>query len=243
MATWQMVQSKMANPDKTSVVVDGELPLRGALKCHCGSLIIGTPSRSKSGKYFYYYKCRHSKHNNIRAIKAHNQFMEFCELMSLPNGKVAEIRKGCNIALETEMKANKQKAQQKKSELAEAQDKLFSVEEKWIKNEINRDTYDRWYTPYNSTILKLKGSIERLNRDQGSVFEILKKDLDLLTDIPYVYQIADTVQKREFVNMVFDNNLYYQDGIYLTPTMMKMLLRKSLKMKGLLIYQENGGDF
>ncbi len=169
--------------------------------------------------------------------------MEFCELMSLPNGKVAEIRKGCNIALETEMKANKQKAQQKKSELAEAQDKLFSVEEKWIKNEINRDTYDRWYTPYNSTILKLKGSIERLNRDQGSVFEILKKDLDLLTDIPYVYQIADTVQKREFVNMVFDNNLYYQDGIYLTPTMMKMLLRKSLKMKGLLIYQENGGDF
>lgn len=29
----------------------------------------------------------------------------------------------------------------------------------------------------------------------------------------YVYTQADTMQKREFISMVFDNNLYYQEGV------------------------------
>ena len=47
----------------------------------------------------------------------------------------------------------------------------------------------------------------------------------------YVYTSADTIKKREFVSMVFDNNLYYQDGIYRTPIMMDMLSHNSLLMK------------
>ncbi|WP_090656424.1 zinc ribbon domain-containing protein [Parafilimonas terrae] len=71
-----MVQSKMKKPAKTKTIIDDEIPLRGVLKCHCGNPLSGASSRGKSGKYFYYYKCRHSKHNNISAIKAHNQFLE-----------------------------------------------------------------------------------------------------------------------------------------------------------------------
>jgi site-specific DNA recombinase len=58
----------------------------------------------------------------------------------------------------------------------------------------------------------------------------------------YVYTSADTIKKREFVSMVFDNNLYYQDGIYRIPTMMDMLAHNSLLMKekGYLIYEKKG---
>lgn len=229
--TWQMVQSKMKKPIKVRTVIDDEIPLRGVLKCHCSNPLSGAPSRGKSGKYFYYYKCRFSKHNNISAVKAHNQFLHACELMSLPEGKLKEIRSSCKSAIHIEMEGNKKKIKEKRQQLENEQEKLFSLEEKWIKNEINRDTYDRWYATYNYNIINLKGSVECLNRDDNKAFDILNKHLNLLTDMRYVYTQANTLQKREFVSMVFDNNLYYEEGIYRTPIMMDIFTHNSWEMK------------
>jgi len=51
------------------------------------------------------------------------------------------------------------------------------------------------------------------------------------------------MQKRDFINRVFDNNLYYQDGIYRTPTMLRIFTHNALKMKekGYLIYEKKEG--
>lgn len=140
-------------------------------------------------------------------------------------------------------KNNRQKVNEKRRQLDDVQEKLYSVEEKWIKNEISRDTYDRWYSTYNHTILSLKGSIERLGENTAKAFEILEKNLTLLSDMRYVYTRSDTLQKREFINMVFDNNLYYQDSIYRTPTMLRLFTHNALQMKeeGYLIYEKKEG--
>ncbi len=77
--------------------------------------------------------------------------------------------------------------------MEEVEEKLFSVEEKWIKNEISRDAYDKWYSTYNHSIINLKGAIERLSKDQSKVLDILKekgyliyeKRRDNLTIIPF----------------------------------------------------------
>jgi len=243
--TWRMVQEKIKRPQKIRTIIDDELPLRGLLKCHCGNPLSGAPSRGKSGRYFYYYKCKHSKHNNISAVKAHGQFLSVCELMSLPTTRVRKIRSESKSSIDKEMEVNRKKVMEKKAQLEEVEEKLFSVEEKWISNEINKDTYDRWYSTYNDTILNLKGSIDRLGKDQSRAFGILEKNLDLLTDMKYVYKQSDTLQKREFVNMVFDSNLYYEKGIYRTPTMLQVFSHNYLKMKekGVLIYEKRGDDF
>ena len=43
--------------------------------------------------------------------------------------------------------------------------------------------------------------------------------------------------------MVFDSNLYYENGIYRTPTIFRLLSHNRLKMKekGLLIYEKKEG--
>ena len=86
----------------------------------------------------------------------------------------------------------------------------------------------------------LTAAIERLSPNQGKAFEILDRNLDLLGDIRHVYTKSDTLQKREFVNMVFDGNLYYQEGIYRTPTILDIFSHNASKMeeKGCLIYQK-----
>ena len=105
--------------------------------------------------------------------------------------------------------------------------------------------YDRWYPVYSSQILNLEAAIERLGINQGKVFEVLDTNLDMLSDMRYVYTESDTLQKREFVNIVFNKNLYYQNGIYRTPTMIDMLSHNASKMeeKGYLIYQKKRDAF
>lgn len=239
-ATWQLVQSKLKKPDKIKVVVDDELPLRGVLKCHCGTPLTGAPSRGKSGKYFYYYKCKHSGHNNISAIKAHEQFLNICKLMSIPEKRIMEIRESCYNTLKEEMKTKKGLAKEKQKELDEIKRRLSAVEEKWINNEINKDTYDRWYSTYSEHIVTLSLAVERLSISNDKVYEILDRNLDMLSDIGGLYEKADTLRKRDFVKMVFDSNLYYENGIYRTPTMLELLSRNASKMegKGYLIYNK-----
>ncbi len=84
--------------------------------------------------------------------------MEVCELMSLPSARVRKIRTVTKSSLDLEMESNRKKVIEKRSQLQEVEEKLFSVEEKWIKNEINKDTKDRWYSIYSNEILNLKGS-------------------------------------------------------------------------------------
>lgn len=242
--TWQMVQAKKKKPEKQKVCLDDEIPLRGILKCHCGNPVTGAPSRGKSGKYFYYYKCKHSGHNNISAVKAHDQLAGAFELMSLSKEKVKQISASAEKNISVSMAENQSELSRIKKELVKEEELLFSVEEKYIKGTIEKDTYQRWYTNYTDSILTLKGTIERLDRSQDKVLELLRENIDKLTDLRYVYLSADTIGKRELVNTVFDSNLYYQDGIYRTPTMLELLSHNSLKMreKGYLIYEKKRDD-
>lgn len=243
--TWQMVQAKLKKPEQVRSILDDNLPLRGVLKCHCGNHLTGAPSRGKSGRYFYYYKCKAPRHNNLSAIKAHDQFLEICELLSIPSKNLMEIRQGSADAIEENLKADKLMILEKKSLLEETQEKMFSLEEKWIRNDISKDTYERWHTNYNSAINSCRGAIERLGNFENKAFSILQENLDMLGDIKHAYSGADILQKREFVKLVFDSNLYYQEGIYRTPTMLHFLSHNSLimKRKGLLDYHKKRDDF
>lgn len=138
----------------------------------------------------------------------------------------------------------KAKLKDKKRELEELQENKYALEEKWIKNQISKDTYDRWSSNYSSTETQLKMAIDRFSTNHADAFDKLKTNLHMLADMKWVYSVADTLQKREFINMVFDSNLYYQEGNYRTPTMMEILLCNHLILNGkvLLVYEKKRGD-
>ncbi|WP_432327692.1 recombinase family protein [Mucilaginibacter sp. P25] len=242
MTTWNVVQNKMMKPDRSKKTLDDEIPLRGILKCHCGQPLSGAPSKGKAGTWYYYYKCKHSRHNNISATKAHEQLLQVCQLMSLSIQQVQAIKNKAEASLNEKFKENQAIAKEKKEELLKIQEKLYAVEEKWISNQINRETYNRWYANYNSEILTLNATIERYSKDPKSGYKLVSNHLTMLTDMEYVYNQATTIEKREFISMVFDSNLYYENGIYRTPTMMPSLSHNYLimKEKGLLELTKKG---
>lgn len=245
MISWKMVQSKFLRVSKQRTIVDDSLPLRGLLRCHCGNFLTGAPSRGKSGKYFYYYKCRFSKHNNISAKKAHTQFDVALEFMSLPTRSVKKIRDGATGEIEKEVENNKKRQEQKKLELIKEQELLYALEEKWIKSEIDGDTYKRWNNKYRGNIDNRETAIERLSANHSEAYNILNKQLDALTDLKVAFHKFDTLEKREFIDLVFDSNLYYENGMYRTPTMLNILSTNHLKMRelGILHVDKKREDF
>ena len=243
--TWQNVQAKFKKPEKQKVTIEDNIPLRGVLKCHCGKPLTGAPSRGRHGGYYYYYKCNKTTHLNLSAIKAHDQLLKVFDLMSLPAKVIRNIKDGSEQAINLRIKNDKSLLAEKQKELAQEDAKLFSIEEKWITNQINHDTYQKWYNIITNNKMLLNSAIARLSQDQDRVYNVLYKNLEYLTDLRYVYTSADTTEKQEIVRLGFDNNLYYQGGLYRTPTMIDELAHNYLimKEKGLLIYEKKRENF
>lgn len=242
---WNEVQKAFEAPIKERTIVDDNLPLRGLLKCHCGKPLTGAPSRGRHGGYFYYYKCKESRHLNLSAKKAHTQLESVFELMSLSAKQMKFLSIYADKAFENKMKEEKVVLKQKQIELQEEQKKLNSIEEKWICNKINHDTYERWHSIINTNMRLIRGVIANLTGDQEGVYKIAKKNLEKLSDLKYVFNVCNTNEKRELVKLGFDQKLYYQNGIYRTPFIIEPLSHNHLimKNKGLLLYEKKRGAF
>ncbi len=245
LATWEQVQRKLKKPEKEKVVVSDEMPLRGVLKCSCGKPLTGAPSRGKLGRYYYYYKCNKTTHLNLSAIKAHDQLRQVFGLMSMPDKAIKVIRNSADRIFENKIVEDKRLLEDKKRELASEEAKLFSIEEKWITNKITQDTYERWFSTINNSRISLRASIERLSGNQDKTYKILQKNLDKLSDLEFVFTNTNTLEKQELVKLGFEQNLYYHDGVYRTPTMIDLLAHNShiMREKGLLIYEKKRENF
>lgn len=112
-------------------------------------------------------------------------------------------------------------------------------------HKITYDTYERWFSNITNNKIALKASIERLSTNQDRTYNILQKNLDKLSDLEYVFTHSNTLQKQKLVNLGFERNLYYQNGMYRTPTKVEMLSHNHLimKEKGLLEWHKKRGNF
>ena len=243
--TWNRVQQKLKAKEKPRISVADEMPLRGALHCHCGKLLTGAPSRGKSGSYFYYYKCQDgSKHNNISAVKAHAMLQEAFGYMSLSDRQVKVIVAKSEAAFDVKMKDNNRLLEDKKRELEKIETSLYSLEQKWIEEKVTFETYNRWFRDYTHQRSYLHAQVSQLSRGVNAAHALLADNISFLKDMRYVYNISTTTQKHELISVVFDNCLYFQDGVYRTPFLLPQLSHNELIMREKrVLFVEKKGDF
>jgi site-specific DNA recombinase len=53
------------------------------------------------------------------------------------------------------------------------------------------------------------------------IIDILEHKLDLLIDVKHIFNQGTLLQKRELIKMLFHNNLYYRDGLFLTKSIVE----------------------
>lgn len=199
-----------------------DFPLRGVLRCHCQKMLTGAPSRGRHGKYFNYYKCIHSGHNNLNANKVHEQLLEALNYMSLPSNLVKKISAESQGIIEKKLAENGKVMMSKRTEISEKERQLHSIEAKWINNEIKADTYQRWHGDLTQSLAILRDEVKQLSRQEEEKYMLLKHEIQKLSDLSAVYLSATVPQKQELLRKGFDNGLYYQNGLYRTPYMMEI---------------------
>lgn len=240
---WQLVQQRINGNKLPKVSISDNYPLRSVLKCWCGELLTGAPSKGKY-KYYDYYKCNHGRHNNISAIKAHNQLAETLELMSLPDricrAITIETEKGLNEGLT----ARKAELLSVKNELQKVQKMLDNNADLFLAEDISMEDYQRAKDRLLPKRLELSQRLSVLEKDENEMYFTLKNKIVELTDLNGIYKNLTTTGKQQMIRTVFDNGLYYKENIYRTHYVMPIFTHNILKIKEKRLLEiDKKGDF
>lgn len=242
--TWQQVQDKLKGSKRRGVAPVDAFPLKGVLNCYCGHKLTAAPSKSRNGSYYNYYKCNYgSSHNNISATTAHKQFDEILHYMSVPEMYIDAIKATSAELLQQQLEESKTAITILKKNFTATENKLHSLEEKFIANLVSPETYHRLYPQYIQERQKISADIEALHNEESATFMSLQDNLYRLSDLPVLYHSATLSEKHELLNLWFDSKLYYQDKIYRTTFMMEPFRHNELILseKQLLIVEQKKG--
>jgi site-specific DNA recombinase len=217
-----------------------EVPLRGVVKCHCNKLLTAGNSKSRNGNYYWYYKCSTHPTPNFRADTLHSKFDDILNMLSFTEQHIEIITQKAKEKLNISMLTQQQQLKEAKYKLKEIIANIDSLEEKYITNNIDRDTYYKWkpklVADKATTVTLIEGMTEPIN----NVVDRFSENLHKLSNISWLYNQNTTLGKQAFIKIVFDNTLYYTNDIYRTKTILPIFLSKALvlKQKNLLIVEK-----
>jgi site-specific DNA recombinase len=186
--------------------LNNETPLRALITCsQCGGKLTSSASKGRS-RYYIYYHCRNGCSERIPAETAHQALLNYFDDIAVK----PEIEKLYLEVMETIFKANESNREQEagklKENLASAEKKLASLEEKYVLNEIERDSYAFMKPRFKEEILNLK---EKLS---DNYTRYLNSGINLLQNLRNYYEAASLPNKQKLIGSIFPENLIIENG-------------------------------
>lgn len=228
---WNKAQELFLREGKPRTELNSDFPLRSVVKCYCGKPLTGAPSRSRNGSYYNYYKCVHGGHVNVSSKIMHEQLLQIFRHMNLSDRLLRALDASSNFMMKDRLQERQRLLMQKRTQYSKLQEKIESLETKWINNQIQFETYDRWFSSFNQESINLSDEIERLQRDGSRASDLLKTNLHQLSKLDVIYERTGITEKQEIVRRVFDSSLYYQNRTYRTAYVMPVFAHNLLILK------------
>lgn len=229
-----LVQEKLQGKTITIQNRD-EVPLRGALSCGCGQRFTAGNSKGRT-KYYWYYVCRQCS-LNLSAAKLHEQFNELLDNLSFDMKAFRMYKEKMEVKINEHLATRDSKVKEVEKQLKLVESKISSVEEKYLlKPDLSEATYNKVITELRADQSRLYKELTRLNTNPGSSIAKLDVILSNFTNIRARFEAISTEKKHQFINLVFDNSLSYENGTYRTPYLHPIFTHnlKRLNEKGLL---------
>ena len=185
-------------------IVDENIPLRGFLLCRCcGGLHTGAKSKGRSNHY-YYYRCKKCRGENYNAETTHGEISKILKYLSLTDKVINGVRLDAKIRLEKELAEKDQMLKRINSDYEALNEKLSSLEEKYISNSISQVTYDKWYPVYMTDIRQMEIKTAELKKVDSEKINFYNEILPHLGDLNWILGVAKEVgDKQAFLNQIF----------------------------------------
>lgn len=193
-----------------------DVPLRGALKCHCGRIMTAGNSRSKSGNYYWYYVCSAHRQVNLSARKLHDQFNQILDLLSFDAPTLQWFTEQLSQMITVHINERGELQAKTIKSLRTVQDKILNAERRYLEGDVSKTVFNNVITQLRTEEGMLQRKLSELNTDASVYTDRLNILLPKLYDLRGTYEALPLVAKQQFVGMVFNNSLSYQDNCYRT---------------------------
>ena len=217
-----------------------QLPLRGGvLKCSkCGSNLTGSPSKSRNGDYHYYYHCNSRKgcRERFNVGLAHNELENILATLK-PSKEVLELFKEVLFDVYKSNQSHRlNKVKKLKKQRTQIEEKLDNTTEKYIENDIDKESYLRLKNKYKNQISDLTINIEEYSDYQKDINLYVDFGVNLLTCLSSFYKKATTEIKRKIIGSIFSEKLVFEDKKYRTAKLndaISLIFSNSKGLKGI----------
>ena len=193
-----------------------EFPLRGYLECSCcGKNLTGSPSLGNGGKYFYYH-CQKGCKERYLSNTAHEALINWVSDISI-KPEIAQlylaVMKDIFKTNEGDRNLEIKRLEAEYGAKIEMKDKAT---EKFVKDELDRDTYKRLSEKITNECNETRLRIDELKRAGSGFDDYCQYSISLLSNLPYYYSNASLEGKQKMLGSIFPEKLVFEKGKYRT---------------------------
>lgn len=217
-----------------------EVPLRGVLRCWCGRKVTAGNSRGKMGKYYWYYLCQEHR-ESISATRLHRQFNDLLDGLSLSTRNLDWLKNKMAEKIGQALQGKAEKLGEISRKIKTVERQIEVTERKYLlQPDLSEATYSKVIAELRGELAGFQRELADLNTNQQAYWDKLAMVLPRLCDLREAYAAMPLEKKQQFIDLVFDKNLWYENGIYRTPRLHPIFgdNELELKEKGLLIIQK-----
>ncbi len=230
-----LAQEKMYGPVK-NVNDREEVPLRGVLRCWCGAKMTAGNSKSRSGKYYWYYLCS-THRQNFNANRLHMQFEEMLSSLTFSESQLQKLKDLISKKVKTFVETRDSKIKDVRKHLDAVEMKIEQAEKKYLVSaDISEKTYLKVTGELKGERTRLYQNLARLNTNEKAYFERLTQVMNLLIDLKKSFAKLPIEKKHQFIEFVFDKQLSYEEDSYRTSKLLDIFEDNlpEIQRKGLL---------
>lgn len=224
---WQIQQ--LLSPKKFIAHKRDEVPLRGVIRCvHCGKLMTAAPSRSKLGRYYWYYFCTEHRKENYSAVKVHNHLAEILDALSIRGDYSVALKEKMSVMIQELINSKTKELMKVNLLIRNIEQVIATVEQKYLLENVSAESYTRVINTKRSELSELQAKKEVLNFGANDYYSRLEKFLQKASSVRTLYDDLNLVSKQHFVSQIFGPDLRYGSGSFRTPFIHPVFLMKPL---------------
>lgn len=229
-------QNKLHGNNKRTRIYDDEVQMRGILRCNnCGYNLTGGRSRGKSGRYWYYYRCLRCNGQNFSVQKAHAELSEVLSAISLKPAYIQTLIQEVDRNLKEVINQNYHEAETLSKEIRGLEEKLQSLESKYIGNTLDFETYQRHYPVCRSELAEKRLRYDSMDVDRGELIQLYRTALPRMQNLDFLYQSVSLENKQQLLRLIFPEGLFKLKFQYRTPRLNSLFDVQSISVTGLVI--------
>jgi hypothetical protein len=162
--------------------------------------------------FYNYYHCRSKCGVRITVERAHKALLKYFDDVAVKpevSNLYVKVMESIFKANETQVDVDVKKT---KESLSRAEGKLASLEEKYVMNEIEKDSYSFMKPKFKEEIKKSQSKLEELQGGETNHSKFLSFGVNLIQNLSFYYENASLINKQKLIGSIFPENLIIENN-------------------------------